>query len=141
MTPSRAPIGAPPRAIVSVQGTALAQGVAATLRAEGWDVLLAETGAMLESQLASWLLWGGRAPADLLVLDARMHAMEGMHLLVALERVGRSIPAVVVGCRRAELEAARPIRGVAAVAGTELPVITAGVRALSPRNEALAQAS
>jgi DNA-binding response OmpR family regulator len=130
-----------PRALVSVQGAALTQGVAAMLRADGWDVLHAETGALLESQLASWLLWGGRRPADLLVLDARMHAMEGMHLLLALARMGRSIPAVVVGCRAAELDAARPVQGVAAMAGAELQVITASVRALSPRHPALPQAS
>jgi CheY-like chemotaxis protein len=132
---------AAPRAIVSVEGAALAQGVAASLRAEGWEVTLAETGALLESQLASWLLWGGRSPADLLVLDARMHCMEGMHLLLALERVGRSIPAVVVGCRKAELDAARPVGSVTAMAGAELPVITASVRALAPRHPALPRAS
>ena len=63
--------------------------IAATLKRENWTVATAVSG-------AAGLEWLGKNRADLLLLDLKLHDIEGKELIGALADTGRSIPFVIV---------------------------------------------
>src|SRR5689334_6994057 len=71
-----------------------------TLRAEGWNVVSATSGAKA-------LAWRRENSADLLLLDLKLHDMEGRRLIDALAHAGRGLPFIVItgqGDERAAVE-------------------------------------
>jgi two-component system response regulator MprA len=84
------------RVLLAEDDADLRVGLARLLRRDGHEVCEVSDGSRLLEQLASWLLDGGRAPADVIVTDVRMPGINGLSIVEGLRAGGYEQPIVVI---------------------------------------------
>lgn len=111
----------------------LAEGLRFNLEAEGFDVMVAETG-----EAALDLLLGRREPFDVVVLDVMLPGKDGFTVMSELRQAGQFIPTLMLTARGHPDDI---LRGFAAGADDyltkpfELPILIARIHGLLRRRE------
>jgi len=91
------PYAQPPRVLLADDDPDLRDVLAEALRAEGFDVLEAKSGAQLLDMIAPSLLGKqGAPPAELVVSDLRMPGITGLSVLGGLRQLDRTLPFILI---------------------------------------------
>jgi DNA-binding response OmpR family regulator len=88
--------GRPARILLAEDDADMREMLAGALRADGFEVIVAESGRMLFEEIGVLLFKGEAIPADLIVSDERMPGMLGSEILSAVRRARWPTPFILI---------------------------------------------